>query len=122
MQSVPAELHPFYYAQDIAFLPDGQLLIAHMHHIVRFAADGTFISAIGGQGTGALEFDRIRGIDVHPDTLNIFINDRNNHRIQVVDSDGAYVDEWPGIEAAYAIRITADGQHLGSAMDGRTSS
>jgi hypothetical protein len=110
--SIPTELHPFVYAQDIAFLPGGEFIIGHLHHLMRFAADGTFLSAIGGQGRGPLEFDGLHDIQVHPTTGDLYVNDRVNERIQVLDQEGTFKDEWRGIQGVYAIRITADGGHL----------
>jgi hypothetical protein len=49
-------------------MPDGDIVLVHMHHLMRFAADGTFKSAVGAQGRGWLEFDGVHGIEVHPET------------------------------------------------------
>ncbi len=110
--NVPEEYHPFIYAQDIAFLPNGDFYIASLHHLMRFSADGTFIRAIGGQGDGQLQFDEIHDIQVHPETHDLYVNDRVNERIQVLDQDGAFLDMWNGFQGMYCLRITADGRHL----------
>ncbi len=110
--NVPEELHPFIYAQDIAFLPSGDFYVAHLHHLMRFSADGTFLGAFGGQGDGPLEFDEIHDVQVHPETLDLYVNDRVNERIQVLDQDGGFRQMWPGFQGFYCIRITADGEHL----------
>jgi hypothetical protein len=110
--SVPAEFYPFVYSQDMAFLPNGDFWIGHQHHLMRFAEDGTFLGGFGGQGTGPRQFDGIHGVEVHPESLNLYINDRVNQRIQVLDQDGNYLDEWGGFQGTYTIRLTADGEHL----------
>jgi hypothetical protein len=110
--NVPEEYHPFVYAQDIAFLPNGDFYIAHLHHLMRFSSDGTFLGAIGGQGDAALQFDEIHDVQVHPTTGNVYVNDRVNERIQVLDQDGRFLDMWPGFQGFYCIRFTADGNHL----------
>jgi hypothetical protein len=110
--SVPEEYHPFVYAQDVAFLPDGDVLVAHLHHIFRFDEHGRFKAAVGGQGLGPLQFDSIHDLQVHPQTLNVYVNDRVNERIQVLDRDLRFVEEWGGFQGFYSIRLTADGNHL----------
>jgi hypothetical protein len=109
---VPEAFHPFVYAQDIAFLPSGELWVAHLHHVMRFAPDGEFIGAFGGQGDGPLQFDEIHDVQVHPDGERVYINDRVNERIQVLDVDGTLLDVWDGFPGFYCIRFTADGRHL----------
>ncbi|HZP96404.1 MAG TPA: hypothetical protein VFC31_08745 [Candidatus Limnocylindria bacterium] len=111
-RNVPEEYHPFVYAQDVAFLPDGDIVVAHLHHLMRFTHDGRFVSAIGGQGRGPLEFDGIHDVQVHPRTHRLFVNDRVNQRIQILEPDGTFVDEWGGFQGVYAIRFTADGRYL----------
>jgi hypothetical protein len=110
--SIPEELHPFVYAQDVAFLPNGEFLIGNLHHLMRFSAGGQFVSAIGGQGQGRLQFDGIHDIQVHPTTGDLFVNDRVNERIQILDPDGTFKDEWGGIQGVYSMRFTADGRFL----------
>ena len=110
--SVPEQYHPFVYAQDVAFLPDGDVLVAHLHHIFRFDEHGTFRSAVGGQGLGPLQFDSIHDLQVHPQTLNVYVNDRVNERIQVLDANLRFVEEWGGFQGFYSLRLTADGKHL----------
>jgi hypothetical protein len=110
--SVPEEYHPFIYAQDVAFLPDGDVLVGHLHHIFRYDANGTFKYAVGGQGLGPLQFDGIHDLQVHPETLHVYVNDRVNERIQVLDKELDFVTEWGGFQGFYSIRLTADGEHL----------
>lgn len=110
--SIPEEYHPFVYAQDVAFMPNGDILVAHLHHIFRFDEHGRFKSAVGGQGLAAMEFDSIHDLQVHPETLNIYVNDRVNERIQVLDKDCDFIEEWGGFQGFYSFRLTADGQFL----------
>jgi hypothetical protein len=113
-RNVPEELHPYVYTQDLAFLPNGDLWIGHQHHLMRFSPSGQFLRAIGGQGSSPAQFDGIHGIEVHPETLDLYVLDRVNQRIQVLDQDGEFRDQWGGFQGAYTIRITADGDYLWS--------
>jgi hypothetical protein len=111
-EAIPEEYHPFVYAQDVAFMPDGDILVAHLHHIMRFDQQGTFKYAVGGQGIGPLEFDGIHDLQVHPETLDIYVNDRVNERVQVLNQDCDFLAEWGGFQGFYSMRLTADGQYL----------
>jgi hypothetical protein len=109
---VPADLHPLYYVQELAFLPDGDLLVGLWNAVMRFSPDGEFRSSFGRPGSGRMEFDGLHDIVVHPETSLLYINDRLNSRIVVATPDGEYVTEWPNIQGAYSLRMTADLRHL----------
>ena len=53
----------------------------------------------------------LHGIAVDPQTRQVFVNDRQNHRVQVFDENGEYLREWsfgpPPLEIHLFI-ITAD--------------
>jgi hypothetical protein len=110
--SVPKEYHPLFFEQDIAFLPNGDFLVAHRHFVMRFSEDGSLLSTFGAPGHAPGEFYGIHGIEVHPETLDIYINDRLNNRIQVFDQHGALKEVWPGFQGTYTIRLTEDGGHM----------
>jgi hypothetical protein len=110
--SVPESLHPVYYVQDVAFLPDGDVLVGHWNGVMRFSSDGEFKSAFGRPGDGRMEFDGLHDIVVHPETSLLYINDRLNSRVVIASPDGEYVDEWPNVHGAYSLRMTADCGHL----------
>jgi DNA-binding beta-propeller fold protein YncE len=47
--------------------------------------------------------NNVHGVAVDPTNRHVFVNDRNNHRIQVFDENGKYLSEW---------RINADPSSL----------
>jgi DNA-binding beta-propeller fold protein YncE len=110
--SVPEIDHPFYNEQDVAFLPNGEFLVAHFGYIHRFSEQGEYLETIGQIGSGPVEFQFIHGIEVHPVTNNIYVNDRINQRIQILDPAGHYVGEWPGFVGVVTIRFSEDGNFL----------
>lgn len=114
-RNVPEDLHQFIYAQDVAFLPNGDFFVGHLHHIMRFSKDGEFQWAVGGQGYGPGEFDGIHDLHVDPTTLNLFVNDRVNGRMQILDQEGRFLDQWQGFQGIYAIRFTEDGKYMWAA-------
>jgi hypothetical protein len=89
--------------QDVAFLPDGRILIADgldNHRIMILDRDANYISEFGGFGEGPGQFDGIHALGVGPDGL-IFALDRSGGRINVfrTTDDPAvvdFVDVWDG--------------------------
>ena len=39
-------------------------------------------------------FNNVHGIAVDPQTRRVFVNDRGNHRVQVFDENGKFLDQW----------------------------
>jgi hypothetical protein len=70
--------------QDVAFLPDGRVLVADgldNHRIIILDAEGNYQSEFGGFGTDPGQFNGIHALGVGPDGL-IFALDRANGRVQ----------------------------------------
>jgi DNA-binding beta-propeller fold protein YncE len=38
--------------------------------------------------------NNVHGVAVDPQSRRVFVNDRNNHRIQVFDENGTYISSW----------------------------
>jgi len=67
--------------------------------VVKFDADGNFVLEWGQEGVPPHEsrpayFNNVHGIAVEPISGRVFVNDRENRRIQVFTGDGQYLDEW----------------------------
>jgi len=61
----------------------------------RFAPSGQLLNSWGEPGTGPGQFDLPHGIWALSDD-RILVADRENHRIQIFDPDGVYMDQWTG--------------------------
>lgn len=89
--------------QDVAFLPDGRILVADgldNHRIVILDKNAKYIGEAGGLGTGPGQFNGVHAVAVGPNGL-VFALDRSGGRINVfrTTSDPARletVDTWPG--------------------------
>ena len=71
--------------QDVAFLPDGRVLVADgldNSRVVILDADGTYLTEFGKRGTGRGEFNGVHALAVGP-AGQIFVADRDNKRVQV---------------------------------------
>ncbi len=84
---------------DIVVAPSGEIFVADGHdaggnsRIVKLAADGTFIKALGKNGDGVGEFR-----DPHALAMDsqgrLFVADRANSRIQIFSQDGEHLATW----------------------------
>jgi sugar lactone lactonase YvrE len=82
------------------------------NRLIRFSADGKFIKAwgggIGSEGHGPLQFDDPHGIDIDPDG-NMYIADRGNLRVQVIDKDGNFKTQWTQFGKPSAVALDSKG-------------
>ena len=67
--------------------------------VVKFDKDGNYLLEWGQEGIPPNEsrpayFNNVHGIAVDPASQRVFVNDRENHRIQVFSEEGAYLHEW----------------------------
>ena len=92
----------FYRPTFMAWLPSGEFFVADGYQntrVVKFDRDGKFLMAWGERGEAGKEtrpgyFNNVHGVAVDPQTRRVFVNDRNNGRVQVFDENGKYLDQW----------------------------
>ena len=90
-------LRGFNEPNDVAFGPRGEIYVSQGHglgdsRILKFDAEGNFVSTWGGQGSASGKFNQPHSIVTTADGT-LFIADRSNQRIQVFDADGNYLRE-----------------------------
>ncbi len=119
---------------DVLIAPNGDILVSEGHsgqgqnfvsRISRFTKDGEFIGTIGKLGSGPGEFNTPHAI-VFDSTGRLIVADRSNNRIQFLDQDGNYLDEWYQFSRPSALFIdthdmlyVADGESSADSDDGR---
>jgi sugar lactone lactonase YvrE len=94
-------------ASTLAFLPNGDFLLGDGYQngrIIRYNAEGEFVSEFGSVGTGPSQFDLIHGVGMDRDH-RIYVSDRDNNRIQVFTEDGEFIEEWPDIMGPTGIHV-----------------
>jgi hypothetical protein len=92
----------FYRPTFIAWLPDGTFFVADGYantRVVKFDKNGKYLLAWGEKGTPPNEkrpgyFNNVHGVAVDTQTRRVFVNDRQNHRVQVFDENGKHLSEW----------------------------
>ena len=84
---------------DVVVAPDGHIFVADGHgpaapnRIMKYGPDGTYIATIGETGYGPGEF-----LEPHALAMDsqgrLFVGDRYNNRIQILDQDGNFIAAW----------------------------
>jgi streptogramin lyase len=93
-----AEPYYFYQPNDVLVAPSGDIFVSEGHggansRILKFSKDGKFIKSWGKKGTAPGEFDQPHALAMDS-RGRLFVGDRNNNRIQILDQDGKVLDEW----------------------------
>ena len=88
----------FYQPNDVVTAANGDIFVAEGHgganaRILKFSKDGTLIKAIGRKGTGPGEFDQPHAL-AFDSKGRLFVGDRSNNRIQILDQDGKFLEAW----------------------------
>ena len=104
----------------MAWLPDGSFYVADGYNgtrVAKFDASGTFLLEFGMRGEAGKEtrpgyMNNVHGVAVDLATRRVFVNDRDNHRIQIFDENGKYLSEWKvavSPSSLHLVEIAADG-------------
>jgi DNA-binding beta-propeller fold protein YncE len=87
---------PFNMPANLAIAPNGDIFVADgygNHRVHKFSPEGELLLSWGRQGTGPGEFALVHNIWI--DSRNrVLVNDDENHRIQIFDVDGNFLDQW----------------------------
>jgi sugar lactone lactonase YvrE len=68
--------------------------------VIKYDMEGNILAQWGEKGRGAGQetrpgyWNNVHGIAVDPTTRRVYVNDRDNGRVQVFDEDGNYLHEW----------------------------
>ena len=73
----------------LALISNRTILVADRNNvrIQEFTMNGECLSCVGEYGNGPLEFSAPCGIAVNRSTQQVYVTDRDNHRVQVLNSD-----------------------------------
>ena len=84
---------------DVLVAPDGHIFVAEGHgpgepnRIQKFAPDGTHVATIGRTGYAPGEFHEPHALAMDSQG-RLFVGDRYNNRIQILDQDGNFIAAW----------------------------
>jgi len=103
----------FYLPTDIAFAPNGELIVTDGYgndRVVRFTRDGKYLGEFGKRGNGPGEFQLPHNAVVDAKGL-IYVSDRDNQRVEIFDSQGKYLRQWEHVGGVSSLIMTQD-QHI----------
>jgi len=88
----------FYQPNDVVVAPNGDIFVAEGHggansRLIKFTKEGKFIKEIGKKGTARGEFDQPHAL-VMDSRGRLYVGDRGNNRIQILDQEGNFIEEW----------------------------
>ena len=105
---------------DVITAPNGDIFVGDGHdgqndnpppgttgRIMKFTKDGEFIKEWGRVGSAPGEFRTPHAL-VFDSQGRLFVGDRGNHRIQIFDQDGNYIDSYYQFGRVSGLFITAD--------------
>ena len=92
----------FYRPTFMAFQVDGSFYVADGYantRVVKFDKNDNYVTAWGERGEAGKEtrpgyFNNVHGVAVDPGTREVYVNDRDNRRIQVFDENGKFIRMW----------------------------
>jgi peptidylamidoglycolate lyase len=98
---------------DVAVAPDGSLYVSDGYRnsrVIKFSADGNYITSWGSYGKGPGDFDVPHSIAIDSEG-RIYVADRGNARLQIFDSNGKFLTEWKSrsLGRPWAVRISPTG-------------
>jgi DNA-binding beta-propeller fold protein YncE len=89
---------PFNRCTQTAVTPSGDIYVSdgyHNNRVHRFSADGELLASFGSSGVAPGEFNFPHSIAYSGrQGERLYVADRENHRIQIFDLSGTYLDEW----------------------------
>jgi DNA-binding beta-propeller fold protein YncE len=95
---------------DVAFAPNGDFYVSDGYgnaRVVKYSRQGKYLLQWGARGNGPGQFQLPHNVAVDAQG-KVYVTDRDNRRLEVFDSSGKFLSEWPEIGGVSAIRITKD--------------
>ena len=90
--------------------PSGETYVSDgygQYRVHRFAADGTLLKSWGDKGDGPAQFALPHSVVVDR-RGRVLVADRENHRVQIFDGEGNFLDEWTDLLQPMDLFIDAE--------------
>ena len=105
---------PFHRCTDVALDPKtGDLYVSDGYgnsRVHKYSPDGKLLLSWGSPGTDPGEFNIVHNIATDKDGY-VYVADRENHRVQIFDSNGKFETQWVNMHRPCALFISED-QHV----------
>jgi DNA-binding beta-propeller fold protein YncE len=107
---------PFNRPTKVAFDPaTGEMYVSDGYgnaRVHKYTAGGTYLFSWGEYGTDPGQFNLVHSIATDGAGL-VYVADRENHRVQVFDPEGAYVEQWVNMYRPCGLHIDGDRAYVG---------
>lgn len=105
----------FWQPNDVLVAPNGKIFVAEGHssaaganaRILKFSQKGQLLQVIGVKGSRPGEFNQPHALAMDSKG-RLFVGDRSNNRIQILDQDGKFLAEWAQFSRPSGIYIDKD--------------
>ena len=104
---------------DLAFLSDGSFVVSDGYlnsRVVKFSPHGNMVAAWGTKGSRPLQFNVPHSVAVD-DRDRVYVADRENDRIQVLDAEGRFLAEWTDVDRPITVRVSGGSLFVLSNLD-----
>lgn len=109
---VPKSAGPFHFPSKLIPGPSGNLYVSDGYRNARvhkFTTEGDLAQSWGEPGNGGpFQFQLVHSLLVTDDE-NIYVSDRENHRIQVFNSEGRFLNMWTNVRRPIDFAIDNEG-------------
>ncbi|MBM3189959.1 MAG: hypothetical protein FJZ90_14700 [Chloroflexi bacterium] len=106
---------PFNQPTKVAFDPQGDLYIADGYgnaRVHKYSAEGEHLFSWGEFGTDPGQFNLVHSVCTDAQG-RVYVADRESHRVQVFDPDGAYITQWNNMHRPCGLHIAGDLAYIG---------
>jgi hypothetical protein len=103
-----AQPYTFNRPTDIGWDPAGNIFVSDGYgnsRVVKYDRNGRFVKSVGDRGSGPAQFNLPHTIAVDAKGL-VYVGDRTNRRIQVLDNDLNFKTQYANVGAPWALCIT----------------
>ena len=90
-----------YYPRGVAIYRDIILITQSNNCVLNYQLNGKFISRIGRQGRGELDFNYLFSLTIDESNGDIYICDYNNNRIQILNNDFSFKSQFGNVKLKY---------------------
>lgn len=97
---------------DVAIAPTGEIYVSDGYgnsRVMKFSKDGKFLTQWGKKGAAPGEFNLPHSIILDA-AGQVYVADRENHRIQIFTPEGKFVKEWKGLGSPWGLAIVPSGE------------
>ena len=91
---------------------DNKVLVSQNHCILVYQLDGKFVSRIGNEGSGELQFNGPWGLSTDESNNDIYICEYNNNRVQIISEFYQYKSEFGKDTLWYPSDVKLTQQHI----------